>query len=281
MYLRLAFSIAISSRPQILIIDEALAVGDTIFQHRCLRRIKQMQEQGTTCLFVSHDPTLFRGLCSRAILLNAGRMLIDAAPVVALNHYQRVIMSREAAYDAGAKGATDTKVKPSFDLEAARARLQYAYRHGDRRAEVVGAELLDADDAPVEYVISGMAVKVRVRILFHTDSEDPVCGFMIRNRHGANIYGTNTTNCGHDLGAAQAGEIVEVTFDFNCWLGQGHYFVSVAAHTPDGISFDWLDAVIFFRVSCPVEMEGIANLNAGVSAQRLVSASPEPTLAQA
>jgi hypothetical protein len=88
---------------------------------------------------------------------------------------------------------------------------------------------------------------------------------MIRNRHGINVYGTNAEQRGLDLKPMRAGEITEATFSFNCSLGQEHYFISVAVHSPDGVAYDWLDAVIFFRVACPVEMEGIANLNADVT----------------
>jgi hypothetical protein len=135
---------------------------------------------------------------------------------------------------------------------------------------VIGAELIDeATGRPVELVETGDGVAVRLRVLFHEDVPEPVCGFMIRNRHGINVYGTNTEQRGQPLGAARRGEIVEAVFTFNCWLGQEHYFVSVAAHTPDGEAFDWLDGAIFFRVSCAVEMEGIANLNARVTTQRV------------
>src|SRR5262244_1141135 len=99
MYVRLAFATAISTDPQILIIDEALSVGDAVFQHRCLRRIKQMQEHGTTILFVSHDPSAVKALCSRAILLNNGRIDTDGKPADVLNRYQGLIMEREEAYD--------------------------------------------------------------------------------------------------------------------------------------------------------------------------------------
>jgi hypothetical protein len=126
-----------------------------------------------------------------------------------------------------------------------------------------------ATNGAVELVETGDAVAIRLRILFKEDVAEPVCGFMIRNRHGINVYGTNTEQRGQPLGAARRGEIVEAVFTFNCWLGQEHYFVSVAAHTPDGEAFDWLDGVIFFRVSCAVEMEGIANLNAEVKTRRL------------
>ncbi|HJR09139.1 MAG TPA: ABC transporter ATP-binding protein [Pyrinomonadaceae bacterium] len=305
MYVRLAFAIAVNTDPDILVVDEALSVGDTIFQHRCVRRIKEMQAAGTTILFVSHEPTLVRALCSRAILLNAGQMIADGTPMEVLNRYQRVIMAREEAYDsssgdasaAGASkvfenaanenesasgvnesaegvaasgGSEGAAARGSASLEAvARQPLQYSYRHGNGRAEVVGAELVDESGRVVELIETGDAVAVHLRVLFHEDVAEPVCGFMIRNRHGINVYGTNTEQRGHPLGAVARGEIIEATFTFNCWLGQEHYFVSVAAHTPDGEAFDWLDGVIFFRVSCAVEMEGIANLNAAVSTRRL------------
>src|SRR4029079_12206252 len=101
MYVRLAFAVAIAVSPQILIIDEALAVGDAVFQHRCTRRIKEMQENGTTILFVSHDPGAIRALCSRAILLNHGQMEADGPPSEVLARYQKVIMAQEAAYAEG------------------------------------------------------------------------------------------------------------------------------------------------------------------------------------
>jgi len=108
MYVRLAFSIAVHTEPEVLVIDEALSVGDSVFQHRCTRRIKEMQSRGTTILFVSHEPTLVRALCSRAILLNGGRMLADGAPVDVLNRYQRLIMAREEAYDDADQQAAET-----------------------------------------------------------------------------------------------------------------------------------------------------------------------------
>src|SRR5216684_1580355 len=106
MYVRLAFAIAASVEPDILVVDEALAVGDAVFQHRCLRRIKDLQESGTTVLFVSHDLAAVRALCSRAILLNAGRIVSDGRPTDVLNHYQKIIMARERAFEADSAAAT-------------------------------------------------------------------------------------------------------------------------------------------------------------------------------
>lgn len=285
MYVRLAFAIAISSEPQLLLVDEALAVGDAVFQHRCVRRIQEMQKRGATILFVSHDPALVRAVCSRAILLNGGRLVIDDHPADALNRYQKIIMAREAAYQtdhptaaeepsSAPAGGTDEAAR-SLPVDEARRELRYTYRHGDGSAEIISAELLDKGNRAVEVVETGEPLLVRMRMLFHQDIQEPVCGFMIRNRHGINVYGTNTRQREYELGPVYRGEVVEATFAINCWLGQEHYSISFAVHTPEGISFDWLDEVIFFRVSCPIEMEGIANLNARVTARRLAPRTSE------
>ena len=277
MFVRLAFAIAVNSEPDILIVDEALSVGDTIFQHRCVRRIKEMQERGTTILFVSHEPTLVRALCSRAILLYQGEVLADGAPVDVLNRYQRLIMARERAYSANEEPtAADKPVEADLQVLES-APLQYQYRHGNNYAEVLQVEFLNRSDEPVELVDSGDLARLRMRFVAHQDLPEVVCGFMIRNRHGINIYGTNTEQRRYDLGPMQRGEIKEATFTFNCSLGQEHYFISVAVHSPDGVAYDWLDGVIFFRVACPVEMEGIANLNANVTAKTV---DHEPSVMQ-
>ena len=268
MYVRLAFAIAVNSDPEILIVDEALSVGDTIFQHRCVRRIKEMQESGATILFVSHEPTLVRALCSRAIILYRGQPIADGTAVDVLNRYQRLIMARELEYENNtAAGETDQDgAKQANTIVPA---LQYQYRHGNKAAEVTEVELLNERGQPVEFVDSGETVKIRLRYTFHQDVERPVCGFMIRNRHGINVYGTNTEQRGVKLEPAASGDTFESTFTFRCALGQEHYFISVAVHSPDGEAYDWLDGVIFFRVSCAIEMEGIANLDADVCTRSL------------
>src|ERR1700704_4495707 len=117
MYVRLAFAIAASVDPDILIIDEALAVGDAVFQHRCLRRIKELHERGTTVLFVSHDAAAVRALCSRAILLNQGRMIADGAPADVLNHYQEIVMEREQAYEAESESLSGSESAQAESFE--------------------------------------------------------------------------------------------------------------------------------------------------------------------
>jgi len=270
MYVRLAFATAVATEPQILIIDEALSVGDAVFQHRCLRRIKQMQENGTTILFVSHDPSAVKALCSRAILLNGGRVDTVGTPSEVLNRYQGLIMEREDAYDrkeADADNSTATHEDESWAQP--NASLKSTFRHGNGSAEILDAELLNAAREKAELVDTGESLTARMRVRFNQDCIDPVCGFLIRNRHDIHAYGVNTEQKQTPLGDVQAGEVVEVTFAFDCWLGTDAYSVSFAVHSADGISYDWMDGVLFFTVACAPPVEGIANLNATVSSRRL------------
>jgi hypothetical protein len=278
MYVRLAFATAISTDPQILIIDEALSVGDAVFQHRCLRRIKEMQEAGKTILFVSHDTFALKALCSRAILLNNGRMEADGKPSDVLNRYQKLIMEREEAFDAQAPPATkaegagptaDESIDDADELKRRSAALRYSYRHGDKSAEVLSAELLDTSRRSAELVETGDALMARMRVLFHRDVEEPVFGFLIRNRLGIHAYGANTEQRGLRSERVRQGEIIEVSFAFDCWLGTDLYNISFAVHSADGISYDWLDGVLFFRVVASTQIEGLANLNASATMRRL------------
>ena len=272
MYVRLAFSIAISASPEILIIDEALAVGDAIFQHRCMRRIKEMQDRGVTIFFVSHEAGAVRALCSRAILLHGGRMEADGNTLDVLNRYQKIIMGREEAYDAAAP-AHDAP-QPAAELpidQYADPSLRPVFRHGDGSAEVLSVELLDAGGNRIDLIETGQAVTVRMRVRFSRDLEDPVFGFLIRNRHGIHLYGTNTHLQGLNFGAVRRGEIFEVTFRFECWLAPESYSITAASHSLDAISFDWLDGALFFRVVSETPMEGVVNLNATARARRAFS----------
>jgi ABC-type polysaccharide/polyol phosphate transport system ATPase subunit len=265
MYVRLAFAIASSVEPDILIIDEALAVGDAVFQHRCLRRIKDLHERGTTVLFVSHDAASVRALCSRAILLNHGRMISDGAPAEVLNHYQEIVMEREQAYEAESESLSGNESAQAESFEP----LSFTYRHGNRSAEIVVAELADATHRRVEIVDTGAPVTMKISARFNSDVDQPVIGFLIRNRHGISAFGTNTNEQQLEIGAVHRGEIVEVTFAFSCWLGIDDYSISCAVHSRDGEAYDWLDGVRFFRVTSLRLTEGIANLNATATVRRL------------
>lgn len=268
MYVRLAFATAIATVPNILIIDEALAVGDAVFQHRCIRRIKQMQESGTTILFVSHDPGAIRALCTHAILLNAGHMEAEGKPSDVLNRYQKIIMARQQAYEAS-HIPTAEEVKETELLSIDSTPLSWVFRHGDQSAEILRVDLLDAAHRPVRLVETGQPLIVRVVFVAHVDLDEVVCGFLIRNRHGIHIYGTNTELQQLPLERVSKDELTEVTFEFNCWLAPDDFSLCVAVHSGAAVSFDWLDGCLFFRVMSAVSMEGVTNLNASAASKRI------------
>jgi ABC-type polysaccharide/polyol phosphate transport system ATPase subunit len=286
MYVRLAFSVAISAAPQILIIDEALAVGDAVFQHRCMRRLKEMQEDGVTIFFVSHDLASIRALCSRAILLHSGQAVADGRPTKVLTHYQKIIMTRENAYDQEQARAERASEEQNINLVLDdMPKIECAYRHGDGSAEVLRVQLLDNADRNIAVVETGESVTIRVLVRFHTDVINPVFGFLLRNRHGIHLYGTNTELQQIRLGDIRRGELLEISFPFDCWLAPDSYSVTVAVHSRDAISYDWLDNVLLFQVVSPIAMEGVANLNATATVRRFAltidEAKTEPAVTEA
>jgi lipopolysaccharide transport system ATP-binding protein len=232
-----------------------------------------MQESGTTILFVSHDPAAIKALCSRTILLNNGRIDTDGKPSDVLNRYQGLIMEREEAYDANEPAAKREHLMAGEEDASAIGEqspaLRYSYRHGDGSAEILSAELINSARQNADLVETAEPLVARLRVRFHSDIEDPCFGFLIRNRHGIHAYGANSEQKEVKLGIVKHGEIVEVSFAFNCSLGTDLYSVSFAVHSEDGISYDWLDGVLFFRVTSASPVEGIANLNATASVRRL------------
>jgi len=268
MFVRLAFAIAASVEPDIFVIDEALAVGDAVFQHRCLRRLKELHERGTTVLFVSHDAGAVRALCSRAILLKAGRVVADGKPTDVLNRYQKLIMEREEAYEAESPEPGLLSSVAQASVYQSLKPLNYAYRHGDGSAEIVGAGITDSTHREVEIVETGEPLTLRVVARFHRDVEEPVIGFLIRNRHGIYAYGTNTKVQELQFETIRRGETLEISFAFDCWLGIDEYSISLAVHSHDAQAYDWLDAALFFRVTSMTLVEGVANLNATATVRR-------------
>jgi ABC-type polysaccharide/polyol phosphate transport system ATPase subunit len=246
MYVRLAFATAIHVDPEILIVDEALAVGDAVFANRCVRKFEELRARKITVLFVSHDLGLVKQLSNRAILLLNGRMEAQGAPSDVINRYIGLVLEKQQA------------------RQEKQQRFEASYRHGDGVSEILGVELLNADGQPVTSVAGGETVTVRVRSRFHQPACDPMVGILIRNRIGMDVYGTNTRIEKKHLGSYQPGAELEVDFHFACWLTPQQYTLTVATQSPDGSSHDWLDDVIPFDVVDTRVAAGVANLRAEI-----------------
>ncbi len=231
MYVRLAFSTAIHVDPEILIVDEALAVGDAVFANRCVRKFQELRERKITVLFVSHDLGLVKQLSDRAILLLHGRIEAEGAPKDVINRYIGLVLAQAPA-----------NRKPE-------ERLPSSFRHGDGASEILSVQILNSrGEESCARVASGETVTVRVRSRFREAKSDPMVGILIRTRIGMDVYGTNTRLEQTELGDLAAGDELEVDFRIECWLTPQPYTLTVATQNSDGTSHDWLDDAIAFDV---------------------------------
>lgn len=250
MYVRLAFSTAIHVEPEVLIVDEALAVGDAIFANRCVQKFEELKARGVTVLFVSHDLGLVKRLSDRALLMLGGRVEAAGSPNDVVNRYIGLVHEWQK-----------TPVSPKDGADG----LKASFRHGDGASRITSVELLDGEGRPARSVESGQPVCVRLRARFATDVDGPIAGILIRNRLGIDVFGTNTRVEGLDLGSFRGGEILEVDFRFDCLLTRQEYTLTVATQHPDGASQDWLDDVLEFTVIDARDVAGVTNLKAQVA----------------
>jgi ABC-type polysaccharide/polyol phosphate transport system ATPase subunit len=253
MYVRLAFSTAIHVEPDILVVDEALAVGDAIFASRAVRKFEQLKQRRVTVLFVSHDLGLVKRLSDSALLLVGGRVEAEGAPKDVVNRYIGLVHEWQRA-----------PVSPAGEA----AGPEGSFRHGDGASRILSAQLLNREGRPVQSVESGEAVTVRVRARFETDVERPIVGILLRNRLGIDVFGTNTRIEGRDLGSFARGETLEIDFRFECRLTRQEYTLTVATQHWDGSSQDWRDDVLQFTVVDARDLAGLADLGAEVAWRR-------------
>jgi lipopolysaccharide transport system ATP-binding protein len=244
MYLRLAFAVVANVEPQLLVIDEALAVGDAYFQQKCMRRIRQFRDDGVTLLFVSHDPGAVKTLCSEALLLHQGRLIERGRPDEVLESYNTLI-----AREAGSREIL------SLEREQGAGATTAARRSGSFLAVVEQVRLCDARGEACRSFIAGEEATITVRILCLDDVTEPTIGILIRDRLGNDIYGTNTYHQQMVTGGYRPGEVLEVSFRLALNLGPGEYTLTVAVHTLDvhiHDSFDWIDRLLVFKVLPPL-----------------------------
>jgi len=263
MYVRLAFSTAIHVEPDILVVDEALAVGDAAFSSRCVRKFEELQDRGVTIVFVSHDLGLVKQICNRAIFLLDGRIQEEGDPSDVINRYVGMVLERQKARAASEANGGSAGI--------ASKQLTFSHRHGDRVAEVEQVEIYDSKNDPSRAFTTGEAIRIHVRCKFHEAQSDPMVGMLIRTRTGMDVFGTNTKLEDQPAGPCQAGDVLEVDFAFDCWLTPQEYTVTIAVQHPDGHSHDWLDDVLTFRVLDQRRLAGVANLHPAVSCRVVVA----------
>ena len=235
MQMRLAFSVATAVRPAVLIVDEALSVGDAYFQHKSFSKIREFREQGTTLLIVSHDRSAIQSLCDRAILLERGFVIKDGPPEEVMDFYNALIAERENA---------TVEVKR---LDDGRAQTT----SGTGEARVASIELRNEQGETVEYVNVGERVRLEVKIRLHADLPELVFGYMIKDRLGQSVFGTNTHHLKVEMAQLKKDELLTLVFSFPANIGLGSYSVSTALHVTDthlATNYEWRDQALMFNV---------------------------------
>jgi lipopolysaccharide transport system ATP-binding protein len=235
MQVRLAFSVATASRPDILIVDEALSVGDAYFQHKSFDRIRQYREAGTTLLIVSHDKDAIQSICDRAILLHGGRLAKEGAPEEIMDFYNAMLAEKQ----------NQTVRQQKLDG----SKIQTISGTGE--ATVADIALLNEQGERIEVIDVGSSVTLQVRVAVRRHIPRLVLGYMIKDRLGQPMYGTNTHLKGVPLNDMQPEEEVVYTFTFPMNLGPGSYSIATALASSDTHlknNYEWRDLALMFNV---------------------------------
>lgn len=235
MQMRVAFSVATARRPDMLIVDEALSVGDAYFVHKSFQRIREFREAGTTLLIVSHDAAAIQSMCDRAILIDQGRVMLDGEPQQVLDYYNALISERE-----------------NNTVRVEKRDNGIATESGTREAEFESLEMLDESGRPAEYLLVGQQATLRARVRIRGEVPKLVYGFMLRDRLGQAIFGTSTYSTEQVVESLDAGDRIEFDASFAVNLGPGTYSVSVALTNSENHlakNYQWKDLALMFTVA--------------------------------
>jgi ABC-type polysaccharide/polyol phosphate transport system ATPase subunit len=272
MFMRLAFAVAVNVDPDILLVDEALAVGDLIFQHRCMHRMNHLRDSGKTIVLVTHDLDAVTKFCDRALLLDAGHLLADGKPDIVVQKYRALIFERERGQmDAGANKETREDTGPFTSLDKmpiARSIPNIDHRFGNEDATVLGVELLDETGKPIGEASTGQRITIRISVQFNRDVDQPIIGYTLRNRLGIEISACNTSFARRPLPGAQKAQIC--TSDFSILLpalAVGSYSISPAVAKGSVLKHDmcdWIDNALVFSVRSEDLIYGMLRMDVDV-----------------
>jgi len=258
MFVRLAFAVAVNVDPEILIIDEALAVGDVVFQHRCIRRMRSLMDSGVTTLFVSHDSGAIKTLCNTAVFIQDGKIQASGLPNAVLIEYMRRVTELELASaaidatednDSNPAPAAAAKSSPPSPLQPKRT------RRGNRKALIEAVRLLnssgeDSGETPVLGFNEQVTLITDLKV--YETLQACILGFYVCDKNGNEVIGSNTFEENYPIGALAPGDELQVQFQFKLPLRTGSYSLTVAgSENYTAVTFDWIDHAIVFQVLPP------------------------------
>lgn len=240
MFARLAFSVAISVDPDILIVDEALSVGDVFFQNKCYRRFEEFRERGKTILFVTHDMGSVIRYCNRCVLLNAGKKVAEGKPQEMVDLYKRIMVGQwneneESSEEASPVQSSNVKndqlwkdqISTNPDIEV----------YGDGRADIIDFGIFSDTGDIGNNVYKGDYYSVKMKVRINEDNLNPIFAFKLRDIKGTELTGTNTMLEDIDTSQCKKGDIVTITFRQKQYLQPGQYLVSLGCTAFEGDQF--------------------------------------------
>lgn len=225
MFVRLAFAVAINIEPEILIVDEALSVGDVFFQSKCYRKFEEFKELGKTILFVSHELSSITKYCDRAVLLNNGVKVMEGTPKEAVDRYKMALVEQEEA-----KRQENTSLwnpeKTGGKWRDALSINPETLEYGDKKAEIIDFAVLDQTGKITNVIQKGESCTIKMKVLFQEAVAEPIFAFTLKNLMGIELTGTNTMLEKQIPEPKQAGDIQEVSFTQRMTLQGGEYLLS-------------------------------------------------------
>ncbi|MCD7745284.1 MAG: ABC transporter ATP-binding protein [Lachnospiraceae bacterium] len=275
MFVRLAFAVAINIDPEILIVDEALSVGDAFFQAKCYRKFEEFKKEGKTILFVSHDLSSISKYCDRVILLDHGRLAGNGSPKDMVDLYKRLLVhqgpdsSAEPLPKAGEGSADPAALAGGGNGNDAASGIREgsawfgttqmnpgALEYGDRRAEILAFSVLDQRGLPTTTIEKGSSFTIKVKVRFHEDIDEPIFAFTIKDMRGTEITGTNTMFEKTEILPRKKGETDTVSYTQKADLQGGEYLISFGLTGYQGGEF-----VVYHRLydACSLTIVSVKN----------------------
>ena len=254
MVVRLAFAVAINVDPEILLVDEALAVGDIYFRQRCMRKVHELRQRGITILFVSHAVSDVKAIGDRVLWLDRGRMIDVGEPDRVVSKYLAAMTEKDSTY-LKMKSAADPQARRSGPVRAPEivdTIPNIDHRFGDGRAEIMGIAVLDEQGRNLPLLEPSSRIVVRISVRATAGVALPIVGFMLRNQLGMDFSGTNTAREGYELAALQAGDVTTVDFYLDLpelYPASFSFSPAIADGTLMGYQMcDWIDNAITLQM---------------------------------
>ena len=251
MFVRLAFAVAINIEPEILIVDEALSVGDVFFQAKCFRKFEEFREMGKTLLMVSHDLSSISKYSDKVILLNQGTMVDKGEPKYIVDLYKRFVVQQEGDPEAEKKQKEAATAAALGEQEAAKKAAEEqkeqkeqevaglaldggsgfrmnpnVLEYGEKRAEIIGVAIYDEKGLCTNTLEKGTRFRIVMQVKFHEEVQEPICAYTVKDARGTEITGTNTMYEQSDIKPKKPGDVITVTFEQELNLQGGEYLLS-------------------------------------------------------